>query len=61
MKNRRLIVAAISVLSSLVANAQSTPAQQWVDQTYKTLSDDEKIAQLVIIRAYSNKGIEANV
>lgn len=61
MKNRRFIVAVVSVLSSLFANAQSSPARQWVDATYKTLSDDEKIAQLIIIRAYSNRGIEANV
>ena len=44
------------------AKSQTSPAaKQWVDNTYKTLSDDEKIAQLVIIRAYSNKGVEANV
>ncbi|MCH5690805.1 hypothetical protein LWM68_45190 [Niabella sp. W65] len=61
MKNQRLIVFAICMLFSILSKAQSTPAQQWVDQTYKSLSDDEKIAQLVIIRAYSNKGIEANV
>lgn len=52
----------LSFCFSLSLIAQTTPAaKQWADNTYKTLSDDEKIAQLVIIRAYSNKGVEANV
>ena len=29
---------------------------QWVDSVYKSLSDDEKIAQLMVIRAHSNLG-----
>lgn len=36
-------------------------AQQWVDSVYKSLNDDQRIAQLMIIRAYSNKGVEQNV
>lgn len=32
--------------------------QQWVDSVYKTLSDDEKIAQLMVIRAHSNLGAD---
>ncbi|HMR82989.1 MAG TPA: glycoside hydrolase family 3 N-terminal domain-containing protein [Niabella sp.] len=52
----------LSFCFSLSLIAQTSPAaKQWADNTYKTLSDDEKIAQLVIIRAYSNKGLEANV
>ncbi|WP_346235917.1 glycoside hydrolase family 3 N-terminal domain-containing protein [Niabella insulamsoli] len=42
-------------------DAQTSEARQWVDQTYKKLSPDERIAQLIIIRAYSNKGIEQKV
>ncbi|MFI5134053.1 MAG: hypothetical protein ACHQEB_06940, partial [Chitinophagales bacterium] len=30
-------------------------AQQWVDSVYKSLSDEEKIAQLMVIRAFSTK------
>ena len=31
-------------------------AQQWVDKTYKNLSQDEKLGQLFIIALYTNKG-----
>lgn len=31
-------------------------ANEWVDSVFKTLSNDEKIAQLMIIRAHSNLG-----
>lgn len=33
-------------------------AQQWVDSVFKTLNNDKKIAQLIIIRAHSNLGPE---
>ena len=31
-------------------------AQQWTDSVFSTLSDEEKIAQLIVIRAHSNLG-----
>ncbi|MEF9479657.1 glycoside hydrolase family 3 protein [Chryseobacterium sp. 1B4] len=31
-------------------------AQQWVDKTYKNLSQDEKLGQLFIVALYTNKG-----
>ncbi len=33
-------------------------AQQWVDKTYKNLSQDEKLGQLFIVALYTNKGEE---
>lgn len=60
MRNVFLLLAIVGSSFSVCAQTQS-PAQQWVENAYKNLTDDEKIAQLVIIRAYSNKGIEANV
>ncbi len=60
MRNFFLLLAIIGSSFSMYAQT-SAPAQLWVENTYKNLTDDEKIAQLVIIRAYSNKGIEANV
>ncbi|MEE6187289.1 glycoside hydrolase family 3 N-terminal domain-containing protein [Niabella digestorum] len=36
-------------------------AHKWVEETYKKLTNEERIAQLIIIRAYSNKGVEPNV
>jgi beta-glucosidase-like glycosyl hydrolase/CubicO group peptidase (beta-lactamase class C family) len=44
------------VLGCLVARAQSNPAltaDQWVDSVFKTLSPDEKIAQLMVVRMSS--------
>ena len=32
--------------------------QEWVDSVYESLSRDERIAQLIMIRAYSSKGPE---
>ncbi|PWN60158.1 glycoside hydrolase family 3 protein [Chryseobacterium oncorhynchi] len=56
----------IVALISPKANAQYQPknaskedlkkAQQWVDKTYKNLSQDEKLGQLFIIALYTNKG-----
>jgi beta-glucosidase-like glycosyl hydrolase len=33
-------------------------AAQWTDSVFKSLSDDEKIAQLMVIRAHSNLGAD---
>ncbi|WP_126653406.1 glycoside hydrolase family 3 protein [Chryseobacterium aureum] len=33
-------------------------AQQWVDKTYKNISQDEKLGQLFIVALYTNKGEE---
>ena len=37
---------------------QSHAAKKWVRHQYKLLSDDEKIAQLMVIRAHSNLGLD---
>jgi beta-glucosidase-like glycosyl hydrolase len=37
---------------------QSHAAKKWVRQQYKKLSDEEKIAQLMVIRAHSNLGAD---
>lgn len=56
----------IAALISPRVNAQYQPkntskedvkkAQQWVDKTYKSLSQDEKLGQLFIVALYTNKG-----
>lgn len=56
----------IAALISPKVNAQYQPkntskedmkkAQQWVEKTYKNLSQDEKLGQLFIIALYTNKG-----
>jgi beta-glucosidase-like glycosyl hydrolase/CubicO group peptidase (beta-lactamase class C family) len=62
MKNLLLISSVIfCALIQLNSNAQSfynqTPAaKRWVNRKFKKLSEDQKIAQLMIIRAHSNLG-----
>ncbi len=51
------------IISAFVANAQKfyekTPeATRWVDSVFNTLSPEQKIAQLMIIRAHSNLGAD---
>lgn len=56
----------IAALMSSGVNAQYQPkntskedmkkAQQWVEKTYKNLSQDEKLGQLFIVALYTNKG-----
>ena len=56
-----LIFVAVSLLFASLANAQNfyekTPAaERWVKKKFRKLSKDERIAQLMIIRAHSNLG-----
>jgi beta-N-acetylhexosaminidase len=47
------------VLVPAISSAQyksSLTSQQWVDSVFSSLSDDERIAQLMVIRAHSNLG-----
>jgi hypothetical protein len=56
----------IFIFSSSKLSAQYQPkniskddlkkAKQWVDKTYKNLSQDEKLGQLFIVALYTNKG-----
>ena len=58
-----LIVIASFLLLQLNVSAQSSswlPKQAWVDSVMKSLSPDERIAQLLMIRAYSNKDEKYN-
>jgi len=59
----------ISFFVSFSASAQYTPpelssqqvqkAENWVNQTYQSLSQDEKLGQLFIVALYTNKGESA--
>ncbi|MEP7373656.1 MAG: glycoside hydrolase family 3 N-terminal domain-containing protein [Chitinophagaceae bacterium] len=58
MKIKRVIILLlfISPLISAAQNKSNLSAEQWVDSVSNSLSKDEKIAQLMIIRAHSNLG-----
>lgn len=50
-----------TLLTSVIASAQyksKLSAVQWTDSVFNSLSDDEKIAQLMVIRAHSNLGAD---
>ncbi|MEI9944060.1 MAG: hypothetical protein WDN26_07520 [Chitinophagaceae bacterium] len=57
MRLKFFILLSICFPSFLLAQYKSNlPAPQWVDSVFNSLSDDEKIAQLMVIRAHSNLG-----
>ncbi|MFV0605936.1 MAG: glycoside hydrolase family 3 N-terminal domain-containing protein [Niabella sp.] len=59
---RKLLILCLLLCSlSFIGNAQyksSLTAQQWVDSVYKSLNNDQRIAQLMVVRAHSNLGQE---
>ena len=50
------ILLAVILLTSMqfITNAQTRAEKKWVKQQFKSLSIDEKIAQLMVLRAHSN-------
>ena len=59
MKKPILIILFALFTQSLFAQHTSTlPEKQWVDSVFHSLSKEEKITQLIIIRAHSNLGPE---
>lgn len=53
-----LFVSCLLFVSVFAQSGSSRSAGAWVDSVFKTLSKDEKIAQLMVIRAHSNLGPE---
>jgi beta-N-acetylhexosaminidase len=58
MKHVFLAIITLFVFSFSFAQKTDKGAKKWVDKTFKKLSRDEKIAQLLVIRAHSNLGPE---
>lgn len=59
MKKLISILFGVFIFSASFAQYQSSlPADKWVDSVFKSLSKEEKIAQLMVIRAHSNLGAE---
>ena len=53
-----IIIVCFAIFLSFGQFTGKSPANVWVDSVYKSLSNDEKIAQLMVIRAHSNLGPE---
>jgi beta-N-acetylhexosaminidase len=52
---KKILLAVILLTSmQLITNAQTRAEKKWVKQQFKSLSLDEKIAQLMVLRAHSN-------
>jgi beta-glucosidase-like glycosyl hydrolase/CubicO group peptidase (beta-lactamase class C family) len=58
MKKFAFILSCLSIFLLFTQYSGRTPADRWVDSVYSKLSKDEKIAQLMVIRAHSNLGPE---
>src|SRR5215218_4710097 len=57
--NKTLIIAlSFFLLAFSSSHNTDVKARVWVDSVFKTLSKEEKIAQLMVIRAHSNLGPE---
>lgn len=57
----KFLLTTILFLSVIVAAAQSKENKKeilWVDSVFNSLSEDEKIAQLMVVRAHSNLGAD---
>ena len=57
---KKIIFSLFLFLSTQFIFAQNSnnKAQYWVDSVYKSLSNDQRIAQLIIVRAHSNLGAD---
>ncbi|RYZ29345.1 MAG: serine hydrolase [Chitinophagaceae bacterium] len=56
MKKLALILCCLSTYFLFTQYSSRTSADKWVDSVYNSLSKEEKIAQLMVIRAHSNLG-----
>lgn len=48
--------AGLFLFVSITANAQNKPASQWADSVFNSLTDDERIAQLLVVRSSNMDG-----
>ena len=46
--NKHFLLFLFVILSAKFSVAQNGPAGKWADSVYKTLSEDERIAQLMV-------------
>ncbi|NTS40846.1 serine hydrolase [Flavisolibacter sp. BT320] len=56
MKKFVFVVTCLLLYGSFVQFSRRSAADEWVDNVFKSLSKEEKIAQLMVIRAHSNLG-----
>jgi beta-N-acetylhexosaminidase len=57
------IIATLIIITGIINNGFSQyksnlPAEQWADSVFNSLTDDQRIAQLMVVRAHSNLGAD---
>ncbi|RYY41422.1 MAG: serine hydrolase [Chitinophagaceae bacterium] len=58
MKRTMILAGALLLAGTTFAQKPDKAARSWVEKTYKRLSQRERIAQLMVVRAHSNLGPE---
>tara|TARA_B100001741_G_scaffold109231_1_gene89930 strand:+ start:4054 stop:6966 length:2913 start_codon:yes stop_codon:yes gene_type:complete len=53
---KKMILSCICYIFSFASFSQSSKAEIWVDSIMENLSEEDRIAQLLMVSAYSNKG-----
>ncbi len=61
MKRIFFLFTAFIYLSAIAQHTSALPASQWVDSVFKTLSKEQKIAQLIIVRLSSGNAAKTEV
>src|SRR5450631_2376307 len=61
MKRFILLFAVLIHLSAFAQHSSSLNAAQWVDSVFKTLSEDQKIAQLMVVRLSTGNAAKTEV
>ena len=56
MKNKLLLFIVLIGFSATAQHRSSLSVNQWVDSVFNSLTKEERIAQLMVIRAHSNLG-----
>lgn len=56
MKKLILVLVCVAAISLSYSQSKQELAKRWADSVMKTLNNDQRIAQLMIIRAHSNLG-----
>ncbi|HTE10653.1 MAG TPA: hypothetical protein VK645_06775, partial [Chitinophagaceae bacterium] len=61
MKKIVLLVALLVHLSAMAQHSSSLSSGQWVDSVFKTLNEDQKIAQLMVVRLSTGNAAKTEV
>lgn len=61
MRRAFLLVAVLFQLQLMAQRTSSLPANEWIDSVFKTLTEDQKIAQLMVVRLSTGNAAKTEV